>query len=576
MYCNHFGFSEKPFDVTPDHRFLYLNSDHRETLASLTYGIQERRGFITIVGEVGTGKTTLLNAALAQLDDKTKSALIFNTNLTFEEMLITALVELGVARPKENLSELEAISRLNDFAIQQLAKGGNVALIVDEAQILSNRAMENIRLLSNLETRRHKLIQIVLSGQPELGTKLGQHELRQLAQRISIKRYITPLNEKETYEYIQHRLAIAGYKGPSLFDHQAQKIIWEYSGGIPRKINILCDNSFLIGYALKNEKINAAVLEEAIRDLDWSPFAVTIKPKVVLPLWEPNPQIKKRSSGLRYASGAGLALAACFIFVLGLLLGNSRVSLREDKFLSTNNAVHNKSRSQTNSSDQSPAKVMPKIYAQSEKIVKVMTQNNRQAGFVKKGRSTQELEEESKEVKGSLSGYEYKDPVAPGKEYIQKRVEKSKKPQHLKKDTKNTKPQVTQAVKEKKQTPISTHPYSLRLSCLRRKENAKIMLSSYKRSGLSPYIAKVNLGNGGVWWAIYMGSYKTREEANRAKKKYKLTDSIITKTPYANLIGVFSSESEMADNFHQLEKKNYSAYFLREIKAPYDYLQVPL
>jgi len=175
MYCTHYKFSEKPFDVTPDPRFLYLTERHRETLASLIYGIRERRGFITVIGEVGTGKTTLLNAALDRLDEKTRVAFIFNTDVTFNEMFSMALYEWGLVKPKEKLSKVNAIQRLNNFAIEQTAKGGNVVLIVDEAQNLDNRVMENLRLLSNIETRRHKLIQIVLSGQPELDTKLGRH-----------------------------------------------------------------------------------------------------------------------------------------------------------------------------------------------------------------------------------------------------------------------------------------------------------------------------------------------------------------------------------------------------------------
>ena len=209
MYCNHYGFSEKPFDVTPDPRFLYLTPNYREILASLIYGIQERRGFITIIGEVGTGKTTLLNAAIDRLDDKTSIAFVFNTNVTFEQILSMALYEWGLVQPKDRLSKINAIQRLNNFAIQKLAKAGNVVLIVDEAQNLDNNVMENLRLLSNLETRRHKLVQIVLSGQPELDTKLDQHELRQLAQRISLRRYVFPLSKKDTYAYIQHRLSFA-------------------------------------------------------------------------------------------------------------------------------------------------------------------------------------------------------------------------------------------------------------------------------------------------------------------------------------------------------------------------------
>ncbi|MBW2252896.1 MAG: AAA family ATPase [Deltaproteobacteria bacterium] len=230
MYCNHYGFSEKPFDVTPDPRFLYLSEGHRETLASIVYGIQERRGFITVIGEVGTGKTTLLKAALDRLDEKTSVAFIFNTDVTFDQMLIMALYEWGLVEPKEKLPKVDALQRLNHFAIEQKDRGGNVVLIVDEAQNLDNMVMENLRLLSNLETRRHKLIQIVLSGQPELDTKLNRHELRQFAQRISLRRYVFPFDEKDTYAYLQHRLQVVKDKNSSPFTGKVQKLIWEYSG----------------------------------------------------------------------------------------------------------------------------------------------------------------------------------------------------------------------------------------------------------------------------------------------------------------------------------------------------------
>jgi len=269
MYCNHYGFSEKPFDVTPDPRFLYLPEGHRETLASIVYGIRERRGFITVIGEVGTGKTTLLKAALDRLDENTRVAFIFNTDVTSDQMLLMALYEWGLVKPKEKLSKVKALQRLNSFAIEQKARGGNVVLIVDEAQNLDNRVMENLRLLSNLETRRHKLVQIVLSGQPELDTKLSRHELRQFAQRISLRRYVFPFDEKDTYAYLHHRLQIVKDKNSSPFTGKVQKLIWEYSGGVPRKINILCDNALLIGYGLKKNKINSAIVHEAAQDLKW-------------------------------------------------------------------------------------------------------------------------------------------------------------------------------------------------------------------------------------------------------------------------------------------------------------------
>ena len=272
MYSNYYGFNDKPFEVTPDPKFLFMTPVYQEILSALIYGIHERRGFIAVVGGVGTGKTLMLNALLDRLDKKHKVALIFNSDLTFKQMLIMALCDLGVAEPEERISKVEAIQRLNDFAIKQLRRDGNVVIIVDEAQNISDKTMENIRMLSNLETPKHKLVQIVLCGQPELDEKLSRHEWRQLVQRISLKRYAIKLSEENTYRYLQHRLSVAGYKGSSLFNIAAQKLIWEYSGGIPRKINILCDNALLIGYGLEKKEINEEIVNEAIRDLSWSPY----------------------------------------------------------------------------------------------------------------------------------------------------------------------------------------------------------------------------------------------------------------------------------------------------------------
>ncbi len=342
MYCNFFGFTEKPFDVTPDPKFLYLSSGHRESLASLIYGIRERRGFMTVVGEVGTGKTTLLNAVLDQLDQKVRVAFIFNTCITFNEMLTLALRDLKLVGPEETVSKVEALSRLKGFAIHELSRAGNVVLIVDEAQNLEPSAMENVRLLSNLETRKHKLIQIVLCGQPELDVKLSQPELRQLSQRISMRRYITPLCEEETYEYIQHRLNVANYSGPALFDRGAQQLIWEYCGGVPRKINLLCDNALLIGYALRQKTIETTVIEEVIKDLSWSPFVsvkepqatasvqaspqqektsyVSVKEPQAMGSVQASPQVQEKTSYSRFATAAISVVASCAMF-LAFLLG---------------------------------------------------------------------------------------------------------------------------------------------------------------------------------------------------------------------------------------------------------------
>lgn len=347
MYSNFFGFSEKPFDVTPDPKFLYLNEAYREVLASLIYGISERRGFITIVGEVGTGKTTLLNALLDRLDEKTNVAYIFNTDVTFEQLLGNILVELGLTKEGKTLTRQQALERLNRFAIQQLAKGYNIALIVDEAQNLDYPTMESLRLLSNLETRKLKLIQIILSGQPELDSKLNDSRLRQLAQRISLKRYLVPLNEEETYEYIQHRLRVAGCKRPYLFDRKAKKYIWEYSCGIPRKISILCDNAFLIAYGLEKRTITGDVVAEAVRDLSWSPFSGKIEAAVPPPA-EPLPESPdKKYSRLTFAGVASIIVAALMLFASGLWFGKNIFFTKTEKTGFSENLVRARVEKQT-------------------------------------------------------------------------------------------------------------------------------------------------------------------------------------------------------------------------------------
>ncbi len=273
MYCDYYGFSEEPFEITPDPSFIYMSPGHEEVLTSIIYGIQGRRGIIAVIGEVGTGKTILLNTALEWLSEKTKVAYVINFDVSFDDLLSMAIVKLGLATAEQTLSKIEALQRLNEFALKQLSDGGSIALIVDEAQNLNQRAMENLRLLSNMETAKHKLIQIVLSGQPELEKKLARPELRQLTERISIRRYINPLKEKETYEYIQHRLDVAEYNGPTLFDPESQHLIWQISQGIPRKINILCDNALLIGYRERHEKIGSPLIKKAVNDLRWLPAA---------------------------------------------------------------------------------------------------------------------------------------------------------------------------------------------------------------------------------------------------------------------------------------------------------------
>jgi general secretion pathway protein A len=272
MYSDFFGFSVKPFELTPDSNFLYLSHGLREVFATLKYGIMQRRGFILMVGEPGTGKTTLINSLIDQSDTNANFAYIFNPDLNFNELLHTILIEFELASVDEDLSKTKAMHRLKTFVNEQFEKDRNAVIIVDEAQCLDIKTLEKLRLLSNLETSKHKLIQILLSGQPELENTLSQKKLTQLAQRISLRCRTESLNEKDAYEYIDHRLKVSGYNGPQVFANKAKYLIWTYSKGIPRVINIICDSCLLIGYGRDQKRIDSSVVEEVIDDLNKVPL----------------------------------------------------------------------------------------------------------------------------------------------------------------------------------------------------------------------------------------------------------------------------------------------------------------
>lgn len=266
MYYNFYGFSETPFGNTADPEFLYLNPCYREAFAALLYGIHHRKGIISLIGEAGTGKTTLLKALLNRLDENTKRAFLFYPDLPFDELLMMALVDLELAEPEILVPRWKSISMLQACAIHQMKAGGNVVLLVDEAQRLSQKALESFRLLQNLETQKRKLIQVILSGQQELDTKLARPELKQLAQRISVRRYLKALTEEETYAYIDHRCKLANCSAQRVFSSGALAFIWRYSEGVPRRINTLCDNALLIGYALQRKIIDKKIVAEAAND----------------------------------------------------------------------------------------------------------------------------------------------------------------------------------------------------------------------------------------------------------------------------------------------------------------------
>ena len=275
MYNNHFGFSESPFSITPDPRFFYTNPVYQEAYANLCYGIEKKKGFIVITGEAGTGKSTMLRRLMRNLGDTIHCAFIFNTDLTFPELLRVALHDLGLSPQETN--KVSMLQGLNDYLLGQLKRGQIVSVLVDEAQNLSAEALEGLRLLSNLETDQEKLLQIVLMGQPELERKLDQPTLRQLKQRIAVQCRLEPLQEKEVGPYIDFRLRAVGYEGRGLFRREAVHQIAFYSKGIPRLMNIICDNALLNAYASSQQTVSADIIREVARDLRLSPEAQSNK-----------------------------------------------------------------------------------------------------------------------------------------------------------------------------------------------------------------------------------------------------------------------------------------------------------
>lgn len=331
MYNKFYGFSEAPFNISPDPNFLYLTPDHREALSSMIYGIVERKGFITITGEVGTGKTTLIYALLKKLPEEVKTVFIFHTHLTFGQLIKNILQELEL--PTAGEGEIDLLRKLNEYLIERFSRGENLAIIIDEAQNLSKEVMEGLRMLSNLETSKAKLLQIVLVGQPELEAKLDSPDLRQLKQRIEIKRRIRPLTPEECRRYVDYRLNLVGSSSAKVFTPEALPMICAYGKGIPRSINIICDNAFLIGYAVSRKVIDADdIVKEVIRDLDSSKLE---KPPCLEPtldnLSQPstlNSIILPESRDLKVPDEENISFLASFINEFGYFLKNKLSSIR--------------------------------------------------------------------------------------------------------------------------------------------------------------------------------------------------------------------------------------------------------
>jgi len=265
IYNDFYGFSEQPFNITPDPRFLFYGERHREAFNHLIFGIKERKGFILVTGEVGAGKTTLCRAFLEELGEGYTTALILNPCLTAHQLVRMILAEFGLAAPGND--RVRAFQALNEFLLSELAAGRDVVLIIDEAQDLSPELLEQVRLLSNLETDQRKLLQIVLIGQPELRDILESPRLRQLRQRITVRYHLGPLHSPETEHYILHRLQVAGGNSRPTFNRSALRRIHRYSGGIPRLINVVCDKTLLAGYVDGEAHLTNRHVRRAMSDL---------------------------------------------------------------------------------------------------------------------------------------------------------------------------------------------------------------------------------------------------------------------------------------------------------------------
>jgi general secretion pathway protein A len=266
MYLEYFNLTERPFSITPDPRFLYMSARHREALAHLLYGLGEGGGFVQLTGEVGTGKTTICRCLLEQVPENVDIALVLNPKVTSIELIATVCDELGIEYPAGDTSIKSLTDVLNRYLLDAYARGRRTVLILDEAQNLSADVLEQVRLLTNLETSTQKLLQIVLIGQPELRSLLAREDMRQLSQRVTARYHLDPISREEAGAYIKHRLQICGIS-QTVFSKRSVDRIQQLSGGIPRLINVLCDRSMLGAYVEGKTQVDPKVVKKAAREV---------------------------------------------------------------------------------------------------------------------------------------------------------------------------------------------------------------------------------------------------------------------------------------------------------------------
>jgi general secretion pathway protein A len=271
VYLEYYGLKQAPFDITPNPRFLFHSAKHREAFNHMLYGIRERKGFVQLTGEIGAGKTTLCRALLEQLDSNFSTALILNPVLSADELMKAIATEFGLN--VKGMDRLETVSAIGEFLLKQVERTKETVLIIDEAQNLTEDLLEQVRLLSNIETDDRKLLQIVLMGQPDLRDRLNSQRLKQLRQRITVRFHLAPLTSVEVAQYIQHRLQVSGAHGRPVFTMPAVWRVYNYSGGIPRLVNAVCDKALLASFVQRSDRVTFSMVGRAIRELEGDIYA---------------------------------------------------------------------------------------------------------------------------------------------------------------------------------------------------------------------------------------------------------------------------------------------------------------
>jgi len=266
MYCQFYGLKERPFNVTSDPAFFFSSKKHKEAISHLIYGVSQRKGIIVLTGEIGTGKTTICRFFLNHIGKNVKTAFILNPSFSENQLLESIVKDFGISFKSK--SKLDMVWELNNFLLRESNAGNNLVLIVDEAQNLNPGLLEQIRLLSNLETEKDKLLQVILVGQPELNNRINLHDLRQLRQRIMVRYHIGPLDKDELQSYINHRLGIAGSKGKIEFSNESIDLINRFSSGTPRLINMICDRALLAGFVAETYHIDSNIIKRCLEELE--------------------------------------------------------------------------------------------------------------------------------------------------------------------------------------------------------------------------------------------------------------------------------------------------------------------